>query len=888
MKIAGEIPVPDPEALKVAFAGLSHDLGKLLELDVFDLDQDYAGRHEHIYQPSAGDGTYTHRHVLGTVAFFDSFRHSIPRELLEPLHEGQSVVNLAAMHHRPSTAAEQILTEADRLSAGMERDQYEDPSLGSSPKEFRRTRLWPLLENLLRENPEAMEPPSPNPSNTASAPHAAQYRYRLRPLSAEALFPVSRTEAEADENRARQDYRELAEEFIRDLRRLPHQDDGRPDLWLEHFDNLLAVYTSLVPSARAGPTLPDISLYDHSRSVAALACALYLYHRERGTLEQNTIRTSDADEKFRFVSGNFFGIQKFIFSPAGTSQRFRSKLLRGRSLAVSLITEAAADLLCRSFGVPPTAVLLNAAGRFTAVLPNLRDAEARIRTVEERIKDWLIDRTCGEVSFGFSHLPLSPRELVAKEFEKVSSRLEAGMALVKARKKIDFDRYGGVVDGYLRRFNRALDPPLCPLCGKRPSQLPCETVGAVCSWCHDHRYLGERLVRSNRLLLLTAGRPGVGGLKDPLFGIYQVELAQEKVPRRDLALQGSLLRYWCISFEADGSLPVEGTAKLLAGYVPRYQPDEVPILSSAGAEEGLEAEAEVEAGDIKTFEHIAQAAVRQSNGRRLGVPALGVLKADVDQLGLLMSCGFSPARMSLSRLACLSRTLSLFFSLWLPWFLSREQDFKDTYTVFSGGDDLFLIGPWDRMRPLAHVIQQNFRDFACGNPEIHLSAGIVAQHPHVPMEWLAADAEEALKESKRRGRNRLTVFDTTVCWDRLGELETIRDALENWLREGRVSRGWLYRLNQFVDWAEDEAGLQEREEFKLSELQILKWRALLKYSAVRLVERTLGSQADGQQREAALRDLLQTSIWLERLRGAVRIPLWECLYSHREHPGEGQ
>ena len=64
-----------------------------------------------------------------------------------------------------------------------------------------------------------------------------------------------------------------------------------------------------------------------------------------------------------------------------------------------------------------------------------------------------------------------------------------------------------------------------------------------------------------------------------------------------------------------------------------------------------------------------------------GIEALGILKADVDNLGLLMACGLRKHLYTVSRMACLSRQLDHFFSLFLPDFLSNSEKFKNIYTV---------------------------------------------------------------------------------------------------------------------------------------------------------------------------------------------------------------
>jgi len=93
---------------------------------------------------------------------------------------------------------------------------------------------------------------------------------------------------------------------------------------------------------------------------------------QKNSLEEDSVRNSK-EHKFLIVNGNFQGIQNFIFSGYGDIRKYRSKILRGRSFAVSLLSELAADMLCREIGLPFTSVILNAAGRFTILAPNIRN-----------------------------------------------------------------------------------------------------------------------------------------------------------------------------------------------------------------------------------------------------------------------------------------------------------------------------------------------------------------------------------------------------------------------------------------------------------------------------------------------------------------------------------
>ncbi|MBF4102231.1 hypothetical protein INT80_01790 [Gallibacterium anatis] len=98
-------------------------------------------------------------------------------------------------------------------------------------------------------------------------------------------------------------------------------------------------------------------------------------------------------------------------------------------------------------------------------------------------------------------------------------------------------------------------------------------------------------------------------------------------------------------------------------------------------------------------------------------------------------------------MAALSRQMNQFFSLWLPAYCVEHQ--QNMYTVFAGGDDFFLIGPWYSTQKLAFAMQQNFARYVAKNPEIHFSSGMVMTKVGTPVHRLGEMAEEALKKRKK-------------------------------------------------------------------------------------------------------------------------------------------
>ena len=546
----------------------------------------------------------------------------------------------------------------------------------------------------------------------------------------------------ADNEIAAAEYKVLFDQFVYNLEHLLHKEENL-QLWFEHFESLMMIFSSHVPAARAGNVIPDVSLYDHLKTTSALAVALYLYHREKDNMTVESIKDYDR-KKFLIINGDFYGIQNFIFSDSGTTAKNRSKILRGRSFAVSLYSELTADLLCREIGIPSSSVVFNAAGKFTVVAPNTEKAKKAMVAVELRANEWLMKVSFGENAVGLGFVEASAEDFVHAKFSKLWDILAQNMEKKKF-KRIDLECFGGAVSGYLDGFRKDLGRPLCPFCGKRPS-MP-EVEGSVligenesgCKLCRDHIFLGTNLVKKERLAITSSDADIKGDdkkLLEPIFGYYQVAFVDGGM--KEMARTGKLLRYWDISVDPEGNVSKDVTAKFINGYVPVYREGD---LNDDRLLAGKKSEAkkqdlidQLNEGAPKTFGHIANKSLNfKENGKGFcGIEALGVLKADVDQLGLLMSCGLKPERFTLSRLATLSRQLNWYFALYLPHLLKTNPQFLDIYTVFAGGDDLFLIGPWNRVIELASFLRQSFAEYVGRNQEIHFSAGISLHKPHAP------------------------------------------------------------------------------------------------------------------------------------------------------------
>ena len=191
-----------------------------------------------------------------------------------------------------------------------------------------------------------------------------------------------------------------------------------------------------------------------------------------------------------------------------------------------------------------------------------------------------------------------------------------------------------------------------------------------------------------------------------------------------------------------------------------------------------------------------------------------MFKADIDNLGLVFSQSLGN-RMSFSRYADLSHMLHYFFSSFYAWFVNSKTDqhgklYKERiYTVFSGGDDLCILGSWDTVLQFALDFRKALAKFTNNNPSVTISGGITLVNSKVPVRNIADEAEELLEKSKGKdGKNAITVFGTTVSWEEyekcLEDGKYLQEQLElNKIDSKKgVSSGVVYKFLDFANRAE--------------------------------------------------------------------------------------
>lgn len=874
---------------RVALAAYLHDLGKFAERARIDVLKDALATHKTQYCPkhftdASGRSFYhTHVHAAYTGLAFDLVEQTAPdlikgdmypfinRAQLQGDHTQatDSLINAAAAHHKPDTFLQWIIATSDRVASGFERDEFETYNKAEDKNHYQ-ARLLSLLEQIDK--------------NRIVSAKDLKWRYPLKALSPTAIFPQLREVCEpGDDGPAQAQYKALWNDFLDALKSIPTSHRGNWSLWLDHFDTAWMTFTHAIPAATAFGTKPEVSLYDHSKTTAALATALWRWHEVEGktdTLAARELakgnRGGDVHiDKLLLIQGDFFGIQDFIFADGSQTNKAAAKLLRGRSFQVSLFTELAALKVLDALSLPPTSQITNAAGKFLIVAPNTSAVRAQLEQVRLEINRWFLQYSFGLAGLGLVGKPASCNDLLKGNFKALMQSLFSELEKAKLQ-RFDLTAHANPV------FEVGYPHGVCQFNGG----LPADAGHDSAALSRDQIKLGSGLTREDRLLIVRDPAALSGNnlttLEVPVFGFGVAFTGSEDATGKfgPMARDGSLVRAW------DFSLPDNLTDTLWNGYARRFINAYVPRFTEVDQWASDKYQGHAEDVDFdktrfagKTLNHIAcedRQPHRDKEGWQ-GQAALMTLKGDVDNLGAIFQQGLQEP--TFAKMAALSRQLNAFFALWLPALCKTE--FPNTYTVFAGGDDFFLIGPWHSTQKLAARMAEAFKNYVAHNDKVTFSAGMVMTKPGQPINSLAIQAEEALSEAKgtslpeRERKNALVLFGERVRWPDWSQVQAAQEQLERVRDDYRLPTGYVYGLLHLIDLASD----QKNPEHAM-------WRSRFAYRTHRYVESVRdkdGHALTSEQKIVARRVLGETfSVIDPKLLGTrYRIPLFNHFYRQR-------
>lgn len=175
-----------------------------------------------------------------------------------------------------------------------------------------------------------------------------------------------------------------------------------------------------------------------------------------------------------------------------------------------------------------------------------------------------------------------------------------------------------------------------------------------------------------------------------------------------------------------------------------------------------------------------------------GSTYLGVLRMDVDNLGSkFIHRDFD----SMSQYKDFSGKLDEFFDSDKGSLHSIQERYKEHLNiVYAGGDDIFVVGRWDKVIDFAETVREEFRVY-CDKvlkSELSISGGIAIVHSKFPIAkaaQIAADAEAKAKDYNNGKKNAFCLFGQAISW---------RDELPDLLKQEKLDLESIDELLEFI------------------------------------------------------------------------------------------
>lgn len=722
---------------------------------------------------------------------------------------GDDLAHAIAHHHQPRLTRdiEKQVALADRLSANereKEDRSQEEPA------------CTPLLAVLSR--------PPIAPQGTAEK---AFPLCTLSSDSADAVFPTESAAAGPD------GYRTLWDGFRAEFASLVGE-RGYRSADFATLAALLRKYTSRMPSATPWEgdgrrTVPDISLYDHLKTTAAIAACVA---RELGPDELDPLLFAVAAREpehgelldkplCALLKGDLSGTQDFLYL---LTSKGAARGLRGRSFYLQLLTETIASWLLRQFQLPVTNLLFVGGGHFYLLLPH-RETETGIAELRRQIAAKLWDGHRGDLSLTLDFMGVAARDFLDTEAggRAFAAKWDEVSRKVNERKLRRWHDLGSQTmhDNLFTPQEKGGVERCCDVC-RNEGTLEEEDGVFKCRRCLGYEDLGRKL-------------------RDPkLFVVLHVEEKELPVDAawhdvlRSFGTQARLCN--TLSEIVPGSTNAAtvyslDSADFLVDAPPEW--DDLPV--SFDFRWLADATPRRDDGQVADFADLAKAAD--------GVAWLGVLRMDVDDLGDLFKNRLG-GQGTVSRMTTLSESLRLFFEGWVPRLCREENLAPETvprvYLTYAGGDDLFVVGSWSVLPELAQKIRDDFRRFV-GGDHVTLSAGIAIEHQKYPLYQLANDAKQALdqgaKEFTRKPegwpKDAICFLRTTCGWEQFRCLAKWSNGLVAMLRPPDLTaplpRGFLGRLGEIHNAYVENLRRQRRRE-RLGEITMQQMKEDIAYS----------------------------------------------------------
>jgi len=548
--------------------------------------------------------------------------------------------------------------------------------------------------------------------------------YKMVPLTDEINFPVQINKYSVSPD----DYKKLLSALKDDLKTIEYN-----ERFLDALSSVLEKHLSFVPATTSLNELRDISLYDHSKITAAISACIYEYLSDHGITDfrQEIFENIESFRKkkaFIMYSGDFSGIQGFIYNVVADGAL---KSLRSRSFFLEMLQEHIIDEILSACGLSRANLIYNGGGNCYILLPNTQAVEDKINAIGKTVNKWLRTNFGIQIFYAWHMSNCSANDLMnipaeERPYEEIYREIYRGLS------KMKFSSYTAEELMELNRPRQNEGYRECGICGTE-ANLSRENR---CLWCERFVNISSALL--NKDLFIT--------VSDKFIADY---------PYLTFPVESGEVYYYLIDETGSRKMLEEGLAKRIYTKNRLYY--------------GLPYCKRLFMGDY-VYSTLVEDLIDED-----GMKRLGVMRADVDNLGQAFIEGFvrednDPVRKhmynTLSRTAAFSRQMNMFFKYYLNLILEnrnlrrcmlgKKTDKPRIVVVYSGGDDLFLVGISENLLEASVCIYDYFKRYVLNT--LTLSFGIGIFPLKYPIYKSADETAELEALSKNTGRNRISVF----------------------------------------------------------------------------------------------------------------------------------
>lgn len=546
----------------------------------------------------------------------------------------------------------------------------------------------------------------------------------------------------------RDDIRASAEDYQKILKIIETSLKQRPllDIYPYELLQLFEDTLSYLPLTVRVDLPRDISLYEHIKYTAALAVDIAHYCDANGITDYASMCTEEGMAKlqdepvFLMVSADIAGVYGFLTTPAVQAPLAS---MRGRSLYLEYFSQLLADEMVHYLKLTKANLIYTGCGRIYLSAPNTPQIKEELEKLSDYVNGWLLKNYGTQLYVAFGVAPCTPLELAGR---RLGSGILARVDLaVENNKK---NRYPAEVLKDLfdpaSSFNAAQTGRECCMCHRELSHSDENRKDGLCGFCRSLLELGKASFKDDRVLAVCSNHAGGSAAVPGYHRVLYLKLLEAK----DLE-----------KFKKHNKIVHVYSTK--GGYAESY-----PYLKLRRCDYFVR---NAKTGRVLDMQQLAASSMGETY---TGVKRLGVLMADVDAIGIALKAGFYRSDLpdplhylTSARQLTLSARLSFFFKVILnkifkgevqtasgkvrtPFrlFNKPKQPWRNVHVIYSGGDNIFLLGAWDDVVELAVDIHRAFSAYTSG--KLAFSAGIGMFTPDFPMSQMFIQAELLKKTAK--------------------------------------------------------------------------------------------------------------------------------------------